>query len=168
MRLVYVFLLSLVVAFAIGEIGIRLQKENTARAPKTIELVIPPGTAIEVESGNEAAGIPKEMTFVLGDILLVRNLDEVAHTLGPLLIPPNSSAKMPLDEAENIAVTCSFSPSQYLGLDVRIPTTLVTRLTALSFSVPPTTVLLFFYSLAAFPIGSGIKDKGKPLSSSKK
>lgn len=152
-RLGLVFLISLALVVAISEVGIRLQRENTARAPQTFELTIPAGTADKVERGEEAPGIPGELSFVLGDILLVQNLDSVAHTLGPLLIPSGASAQMPLDQADNLAVSCSFTPSNYLGIDVRTPTTLNTRLTALSFAVPPTTVMLFIYSLAAFPMG---------------
>ncbi len=151
-RLGIVLLISLLAVIAISEIGIRLQNENTARAPKTFELVIPEGTAQKVEAGEEAPGIPNEMAFVIGDILLVRNLDSVMHTLGPLFIPSETSAQMPLDEAENLALSCSFTPSKYLGLDIRTPTTLSTRLTALSFAVPPTAVILFIYSLLTFPI----------------
>lgn len=151
-RLGVIFLFSLLAVVAISEIGIRLQHENTARAPKTFELLIPEGTAERVEAGEDAPGIPNEMSFVLGDILLVHNMDVVTHTLGPLFIPAGTSAEMPLDEADNLALSCSFSPSNYLGLDVRTPTTLGTRLTALSFAVPPTTAMLFIYSLLAFPI----------------
>jgi hypothetical protein len=57
-----------------------------------------------------------------------------------------------MDHADNIAVSCSFRPSAYLGLDVKEPTTLRTRLVGLSFAVPPTAVMLFLYSLAARPI----------------
>ena len=153
-RLRLIFLISLVLVVVISEVGIRLQRENTARAPQTFELMIPAGTADQVERGEEAPGIPSELSFVLGDILLVQNLDSVTHTLGPLLIPSGASAQMPLDQAENLAVSCSFTPNNYLGIDVRTPTTLNTRLTALSFAVPPTTVMLFIYSLAAFPMGS--------------
>lgn len=152
LRLGIVFVLSFGAVILISEIGIRLQRENTARAPQTIELVIPDGTAEKIASGQEAEGIPSEMGFVMGDILLVRNLDSVAHTLGPLLIPPDTSVQMPLNEAENLAVACSFTPSKYLGIDVRTPTTFSTRMTAFSFAVPPTTVMLFIYSLLVFPV----------------
>ena len=160
LRLGATFVVSLIAVVLISEIGIRLQNENTARAPKTFELLIPEGTAAQVAAGNEAPGIPSEMNFVLGDVLLVRNEDSVTHTLGPLLIPAASSAQMPLDEAENLALSCSFTPSKYLGIEIRTPTTLDTRLTALSFAVPPTTAILFVYSLLAFPL-DGKKDSKK-------
>jgi hypothetical protein len=152
LRLGITLIVSFMIVVIISEVGIRLQRENTARAPQTIELVIPDGTAASLSSGQVPDGIPSEMGFVRGDILLVRNLDRVAHTLGPLLIPADTTAQMPLNEAENLAVACSFTPSKYLGIDVRTPTTFSTRLTAFSFALPPTTVMLFIYSLVAFPL----------------
>jgi hypothetical protein len=156
-RLGLVLIVSLVMVIVISEVGIRLQRENTARAPQTIELAIPSGTAKKIETGEVPPGIPSDLTFVLGDILLVQNFDSVAHTLGPLLIPAGTSAQMPLEQAENLALACSFTPSNYLGIEVHTPTTLNTRLTALSFAVPPTAVILFVYSLVGFPL-SGKED----------
>lgn len=160
-RLLLVLAVSTSAVWLISEIGIRLQGESAARPPQTVELVIPAGTAAQVESGEDPPGIPDEVAFVLGDVLLVRNLDQVAHTLGPLLIPPGSSASMPLDQADNLALTCSFKPSQYLGLDIKPPTTLSTRLIALLFAVPPTAAMLYVYSLLAFPFKPALADAKK-------
>ncbi|MDA1330430.1 MAG: hypothetical protein O3B43_05135 [Chloroflexi bacterium] len=163
-RLMFVLIIAVATVFAISELGVLLQGGSVARAPQTIELVIPEGAASQVEAGEEPLGIPDEMVFVLGDILLVRNLDVVAHSLGPLFIPPESSASMPLDQADNFAMTCSFTPSKYLGLDVREPTTLGTRVLALGFSVPPTVAIFYIYSLLAFPIRQSPENSLPPLS----
>ncbi|MBI3159979.1 MAG: hypothetical protein HYZ26_10315 [Chloroflexi bacterium] len=151
-RLAIAFVLSLVGAFLVSEIAFRLQPNNVDRAPQAIELVIPPGTADAVARGEAVPTIPEELVFVLGDVLTVVNQDTVTHELGPLLIPAGTSASMPMDHADNIAVSCSFRPSAYLGLEVKEPTTLKTRLLGLSFAVPPTTLMVFLYSLAARPI----------------
>ena len=154
-RLAVVLVVSAVAVFAISEVSVRIQGGSVARAPETIELVIPAGTAAKVEAGEEPPGIPDEMVFVLGDVLKVSNLDTATHSLGPLLIPPKSSASLPLDYSDSFALTCSFKPTKYLGLDVREATTLSTRLIALGFAVPPTAVMLYIYSLLAFPLKSG-------------
>lgn len=164
-RLVNVLLVSILAVIVISEVGIRLQRENSARAPKTVELTIPAGTASKVDAGLEAPGIPNEMTFVQGDVLLVHNLDNVGHSLGPLLIPPGANASMPLDQADNLALSCSFTASNYLGLDVIPPTTLSTRLTALAFAVPPTAAMIYVYSLLAFPLSTAMDSKEDPSSS---
>jgi len=151
-RLAVVLAVSALGVFLISEAGIRLQNESSARASQTVELTIPSGTASKIEAGLEPPGIPVEMSFVLGDVLLVHNQDSVGHSLGPLLIPPGVSASMPLDQADNLALSCSFTASKYLGLDISPPTTLSTRLLALAFAVPPTAAMLFVYSLLAFPL----------------
>lgn len=151
-RFLLILALSIAAVWLISEIGIRLQDENAARAPTTIELVIPAGTAERVAAGEDAPEIPAEMSFVLGDILVLRNEDTVAHTLGPLYAPAKGSASMALNQVDHFALACSFSTTQYLGLNVRPPTTLRTRLLGIAFAAPPTAAILFVYSLIVFPL----------------
>lgn len=152
-RFLLVLALSILAVWIVSELGIRLQAdENTARPPQTIELTIPAGTGVAVTAGEDAPGIPEEMVFVLGDVLLVRNEDVVTHTLGPLFIPPGSAASMPLNQVDHLALACSFSASRYMGLSIKPPTTLSTRLLGITFAAPPTAALIFVYSLIVFPI----------------
>ena len=151
-RFLLILALSIAAVWLISEIGIRLQDENAARAPTTIELVIPEGTAERVAAGEDAPEIPAEMSFVLGDVLVLRNEDTAPHTLGPLYAPAKGSASMTLNQADHFALACSFSTTQYLGLNVRPPTTLRTRLLGIAFAAPPTAAILFVYSLIVFPL----------------
>jgi hypothetical protein len=152
LRFLLILALSIVAVWLISEIGIRLQDESAAREPKTIELIVPEGTADRVAAGEDAPAIPAEMSFVLGDVLVLRNEDTVPHTLGPLYAPAKSSASMALNQADHFALACSFSTTQYLGLNVRPPTTLRTRLLGIAFAAPPTAAILFVYSLIVFPV----------------
>ncbi|MCL4258383.1 MAG: hypothetical protein KJZ53_07640 [Anaerolineales bacterium] len=152
-RFIVVAAVSILAAWLICEDGLFLQKvSNTARPPQQIELIIPAGTAAKVAAGEQAPGIPDEMTFVLGDVLVVRNEDSETHTLGPLLVPAGASASLPLNEEDNYSMTCSFNASSYMGLTVRPPTTLRTRLVGIAFAAIPTAAMLFVYSLAVFPV----------------
>jgi hypothetical protein len=152
-RFLLVLVLSIFAVWLVSEIGLLLQQdENTARAPAQIVLTIPEGTADAVAAGEAPPEVPDEMTFVLGDVLIVRNLDVVAHTLGPLVIPPGASASLPLNEEDHFALNCSFSTSNYFGLNVKPPTTLRTRLLGIAFAAPPTAAMLFVYSLIVFPL----------------
>ncbi len=152
LRFLLILVASVVAVAIVSEIGVRLQNENAARAPKEVTLVIPEGTAAAVAAGETPPTIPATMSFVQGDTLVVQNEDVEAHTLGPLFIPANGSASMLLDIADHFAITCSFSASKYLGLDVHQATTLRTRLLGIAFASPPTAVLLFVYSLIVFPL----------------
>ncbi len=151
-RLLVILGLSTIFVTLFNEVVYLLQKDQSDRAPKTIELVIPAGAARQVEAGKEVAAIPSEISFVVGDVLEVKNMDDVSHQLGPVWVPPGASARLDMKQAEQIAYTCSFQATRYLGLDVRQPTTLGTRLTALAVAAPTMTSLLFVYSLLVFPI----------------
>lgn len=151
-RLGMVFAISLAFVIAFNEISFLLQKDQYDRAPQTISLVIPAGTAEQIEAGEDVTSIPSEMVFVLGDVLEVRNEDSVDHQLGPIWVPPGTTGRLVMKQAENLAYSCSFQTSRYLGLDVRQPTTLGTRLTAVGLGAPTLTALIFIYSLLVFPI----------------
>jgi hypothetical protein len=146
--------ISIALVFAVSEIAFRIQvsQGDPDRAPQKIELTIPEGTAASIEQGEAVPAIPEEMVFVLGDVLVVQNNDNVPHELGPMLVPPNTSASMPMDQADNLSLSCSFQPSNYLGVEIKEPTTLFTRFIGIAFAVPATLVMLFGYSLLAYPV----------------
>ena len=151
-RLIITFFISLILVWVGSEVAFYFLKEDTDRLPQEIELVVPSGTADKVAAGEPVPAIPDEMTFVLGDTLIVNNEDSVDHQLGPLWIPPRSKASLVLDAAERYAYSCTFQTSRYLGLNVEQPTTWRSRLVALGYTVPATTAFLFIYSIALWPI----------------
>jgi len=141
-RIGYSLLIGMAFGALLSEVAFALQKE-TARAPKTITLTIPEGTAAQVARGEQSSAIPQDMIFVVGDTLVVKNEDSADHKLGPLWIPAHSSAQMSLGEAQNILVECSFQPTNYLGLDVRQSLTWGTRLFGIIFAGLPLSLLIF-------------------------
>ncbi len=150
------FLILLVVSTALVGIGSEaayiFQRNEGDRAPKEVELVIPLGTAEKIAAGEPVPSIPEEMTFVVGDVLVVKNQDSTQHQLGPLWVPAKSSASLALDQVNNFAYQCSFQKSRYLGLNVRPPTTLATRFQAVILAAPATAAFLFVYSILVFPL----------------
>ena len=151
-RLAILAAISLAFVWSISEVAFYFQKEDYERAPQEIQLVIPDGTAERVAAGEAVTTIPDKMVFMIGDTLVVKNEDIVDHQLGPLWVPPKSSAKLVMEQAEKYAYSCSFQPSRYLGLDVKKPTTWTTRLTALGLATPATALFLFVYSLIIWPL----------------
>ena len=147
-----ILLACILVVWSGSEIAFRVMEHNIDRAPQVIELTIPPGTAEKVARGESVPTIPEEMVFVLGDVLVVHNEDSVSHELGPVLVPPGTSGSLPMDEADKYSVHCSFQPTEYLGLEVKEPTTWLTRLIAIAFAAPATAVLVFLYSIAIKPV----------------
>jgi len=151
-RLGIVLAVSVLIVFAFNEISYRIQEDEHDRAPETVSLVIPEGTAASIENDEDVPTIPSEMVFVLGDVLEVENQDNVSHQLGPIWVPPNSTASLVMERANKFAYSCSFQTSRYLNLDVRLPTTAGTRFTGLALAAPTMTTLVFLYSLLVFPV----------------
>jgi hypothetical protein len=145
-RLLLSILLGLVVGAIVSEIPFLFLQE-TARPPKEVLITIPSGTAEQVARGEQPPSIPANIVFVVGDTLIVKNEDLVDHKLGPLWIPPNSSAQLSLGKEENLAFECSFQPSNYLGLDVHQSLTWATRVYGMSYVGLPMGVLFALYSL---------------------
>jgi hypothetical protein len=144
-RILISLLVGLLLGVAIGEIPFIFLRE-TARPPQEIVLTIPAGTAEQISRGEQPPSIPENMIFVVGDTLVVENEDAVDHKLGPLWIPANSSARLSLDEKENLAFECTFQPGNYLGLDVREPLTFSTRLYGILFAGLPMSIMIALYS----------------------
>lgn len=142
--------LGLLVGVLVSEVPFLFLQE-TARSPREITLTIPAGTSEQVARGEKPPSIPENMTFVVGDKLVVKNEDSVDHKLGPLWIPANSSAELALDQEESLAYECSFQPGKYFGLDVREPLTLGTRLYGILFVAIPMSIMIALYSFMILP-----------------
>ncbi|HJQ14127.1 MAG TPA: hypothetical protein VJ830_05195 [Anaerolineales bacterium] len=143
-------LLGLLIGVVVSEIPFLFLRE-TARPPREIALTIPFGTSVQVARGEQPPSIPENMTFVVGDTLVVKNEDSVDHKLGPLWIPANSAAQLSLDQEENLAYECSFQPGNYFGLDVRQPLTPRTRLYGIFYVALPMIILIALYSFVLGP-----------------
>src|SRR5574341_652739 len=157
-RLLITVLISLVAVAAISEGAYLFQKEKTDRPPKTVQLVMPAATAGRLAAGETISSIPDKMVFVEGDVLEVKNEDSVSHQLGPVWVPAGATGRLELNEPNRYSYSCSFSNTRYLGLDVRKPATLGTRLSALALAGPPTAAFLFLYGLLVFPVKPSQKE----------
>ncbi len=151
-RFIIILLFSLIFVGIVNEGAHFLLKEKTDRPPETVEISIPAGTAKKVEAGQADPTIPSELTFVIGDTLLVTNKDNVPHELGPLWIPADSSASLLMENANKYTLGCTFQPSRYLDFDVRSRTTATSRFQAFALATPPTTMFFFLYSLLVYPL----------------
>lgn len=149
-RILLSILFGLLIGTLVSEVPF-LFLRKTARPPREILLTIPAGTAEQVARGEQPPAIPENMTFVVGDRLVVRNEDTVDHKLGPLWIPANSSAELALDQEESLAYECSFQPGQYFGLDVREPLTPSTRIYGIIYVALPMAILFALYSFVLTP-----------------
>ena len=158
-RVLISMLIGLVIGVILNEVAFYFLRE-TARAPQTIELVIPAGAAERIAKGEQPPSIPEQMTFVVGDKLLVINKDSKDHQLGPLWIPAGASASLTLDAVQSYAYECSFQKGKYFGLDVYEPLTISTRVYGILLSGLPLGILLAVYSVI---MPSSRKNKNVPV-----
>lgn len=150
------FFLRAVVGLAIGlalgllmsEFSFRFldNKETAQREPQQIEIVVPYGTAKQVEEGFSNPSIPTNLVFVEGDVLVIKNEDVVAHQIGPMWVPPGTSSALSLDQANNYTYSCSFRPTKNIGLDVLPRVTSNTRTQAILAIGLPSGMMLAVYS----------------------
>jgi hypothetical protein len=150
-RIAIGMLAGLAIGALISEATYFFLRGGEARTPENIEIVIPAGTAAKVQNGQAEPSLPTAMTFVIGDTLVVKNQDSATHQLGPLVIPPGTSASLQLDATRKYAASCSFQPGRYFGLDVRAPLTLETRIVGILQAGLPLGFLLVLYGVFALP-----------------
>jgi hypothetical protein len=149
-RFFILLLVSVAAVLLFSEGFYRLIHTDSERAPQTFEITIPAGTAERLAVGEPGPEIPNKV-FVVGDTLLVHNLDSTSHELGPIWLPPGTSGSLALGEANDFIYNCSFQSTQYLGLTVRQATTWTARLSALWYGTPPILMFLLVYSFVLFP-----------------
>jgi hypothetical protein len=154
-RMLFFLAIGVIASAIFSEITFRLQADTTSRDPTTIQLVIPAGAAAKVAQGQSV--LPTGQTFMVGDTLQVKNEDSVTQTLGPLVIPPGSTASMKLDQVGNLSYTCSFQPTKYYGIEVLQGLTIWMRLEASLLAGLPLGMLLGVYSLVAKPLKPKVK-----------
>ncbi|MFH2040003.1 MAG: hypothetical protein ABIJ65_11275 [Chloroflexota bacterium] len=142
-------LVGLLIAGIVSEGAFQSMGNTISRPPQIVELVIPAGTSEKVSNGQSV--VADGMIFMVGDTLELINQDSIAHTFGPLFVPPGSSARLSLDTPESLAFSCSFEPSQYYGLDVREALSPGTRIKGILLAGIPMGLLLSVYSVIAWP-----------------
>lgn len=75
------FILLLVVAVGLGVFLVT--RGSQPREPKTIELVVPAGTADRLAAGEKVVIMPARLEFTVGDRLRIRNEDDEDQSVGP-------------------------------------------------------------------------------------
>ena len=70
---------------------------------------IPAGTWERRAAGHDVEILPAEIHLTLGvkDILVLRNLDRVPQTFGPVLIMPGQSFRLPFGQASDYQFNCT-------------------------------------------------------------
>ena len=153
LRFVISLAIAMVGAWVVNEGSYRLLKDPSARdEARRVELVIPAGTAERVAAGEDVLSLPREMAFVEGDLLVVKNQDSVSHQLGPVWVPPLSSGVLEVGQANDYSYSCTFQTSQEMGIKVNPRLTPSTRIQGTLAIGLPSAVMIGLYSFLVFPL----------------
>lgn len=117
-RIVVPIVLGLGIGVLMAEGPAALVDDPTSRPVQEIELVIPAGTAARVAAGEAAPAIPDGLRLATGDTVLVRNLDEVPHQLGPMWVPAGATGRLVFPRTIAGPYSCSFTPAGTFGIEV--------------------------------------------------
>ena len=81
---------------------------------------IPAGTYARRAAGDKAEVLPTSIRLTLGvkDILVLKNLDNVPQTFGPVLIMPGQSFRMPFGVAGDVQFECTAHASGQMRIVV--------------------------------------------------
>lgn len=79
---------------------------------------IPPGTAAALAAGEPVDVLPADLELRLRDTLVVVNLDDQAHQVGPFRVAPGEQLSRPADQLSSFSGFCSLHPDR--GLDIAI------------------------------------------------
>jgi hypothetical protein len=81
---------------------------------------IPAGTYARRAAADKVEILPAEIRLTLGvkDVLVLRNLDKVPQTFGPVLIMPGQSFKMPFGVAGDVQFECTAHASGHMRIVV--------------------------------------------------
>jgi hypothetical protein len=157
LRIALSILIGVIFGWVVSEASYQMTKDPNRRdTARQIEIVIPEGTAARIAAGEEAAmNLSKTMTFVEGDLLIVRNQDTASHQLGPVWVPAQSSGVLELNTASTYSYACSFSKDQVLGIKVLPRLTLGMRIQGALMIGFPSAVMIALYSFLIFPLKPG-------------
>lgn len=91
---------------------------TSARPPETFEFVIPAGTSERIQAGESVRAIPADLTFLVGDTLVLRNADSAPHAMGPYPVEAGSTLRIPLTVPTTRSYLCTFHPQGAVDLVV--------------------------------------------------
>jgi hypothetical protein len=95
-----VAMIVVVVALALGGSG---------SDGRTYRYVIPAGTAARVDVGEQVDLLPSRLVVHVGDRLVIRNDDDRAQHMGPLVVDAHSVLKMRFARAGTIEGVCTLN-----------------------------------------------------------
>jgi plastocyanin len=86
---------------------------------ETIEIEVPAGTAERIAAGEDVELLPRTLEVSVGDRLVVRNLDDVAHQVGPYDVAAGQTIEQAFSTPGTLEGLCTLHDSGHVTIVVR-------------------------------------------------
>ncbi len=77
--------------------------------PRTVEIVVPAGTAERIAAGEEVEVMPSLLEMQVGDTLVVRNEDSEQQAVGPYVVDAGEEMRLTYGTPGRFEGTCDLS-----------------------------------------------------------
>lgn len=116
-ELVGLIAVSTLVMFVLSSIALLIYTNNTGD-PVEYSRVIPLGSTVLIESGENPLEIPPTWLFNTEDTLRIENRDDVPHTLGEWRVPPQTIETFELLSTSSGTFPSTLHPSGFVTVEV--------------------------------------------------
>jgi hypothetical protein len=110
-----------VAALALVAIPLVLTRLVSQPEGKVRRYEIPLGTAAALARGEAVDVLPEDLRLNLRDTLVVVNLDEQAHQVGPFRLAPGEELSRKADDLTSFSGFCSLHPAGRIDISVAAP-----------------------------------------------
>lgn len=98
---------------------VALQVAPRAAASQTIEIVVPQGTQVQMDAGEEIVLFPRRLEVGVGDRIVIENEDDSSHQVGPYVVGPGQRIVQTFSATGSIEGICTLHPSGEVTIVVR-------------------------------------------------
>jgi hypothetical protein len=108
-----------VVVVALIVVLVVLAAGNGGRDARTYRYVIPAGTGARIDAGEKVDLVPSRLVTHVGDRLVLRNDDDRAHHMGPLVVDAHGVLRMRFARAGTIEGVCTLNEAETAKIVIR-------------------------------------------------
>ena len=111
-------LLAVLAVAGVAVVALLVLALTSAASTETIEVVVPAGTIDRIESGEPVELLPRVLRVEVGDRLVIRNHDAVAHQVGPYTVAAGQVLSQHFTTPGTIEGLCTLHPSGEIAIVV--------------------------------------------------
>jgi hypothetical protein len=86
--------------------------------PQVVELVVPSGTADRLAEGEEVVVLPAELHLNVGDVLRIRNEDDIDQEVGPWMVEAGGQFELRFGAAGSYQGVCPLAEGEEYLIEV--------------------------------------------------